>query len=356
MPDIKPSPAGPPQSRKDETEPALVERTSRSRSWVVPTVVVIVVLVTVIAVGRLGETPSEVIPTALPGPVALATARPTATAPHLILAPAILPPAGLVGQAIGLRRDTNRFVDGIPSSIGGEPVVRVREATVLPIGSTVLVGGWRQEAGCSADDAPCRFVLSDVPARSRRIATLALGGSGATRPGDGPRVVRATVDFDEECAYRVAGTCLPQLRVEESVWEGDEDTNSEPHAGWRIVAAMSTAFSSLDFRPFSESTSCPLEWPSQTYLATAAEVPRAQPTALDVRLVAVFPSAAGLVATAPGLRTAAARMTSFEASNRCVSVPEGVDDKAWVVHDNVLVLLGRNDPRLESLVQAALDA
>lgn len=48
-------------------------------------------------------------------------------------------------------------------------------------------------------------------------------------------------------------------------------------------------------------------------------------------------------------------MTSFEASHRCVAIPQGVDDTAWVVRDNAMVLMGPDDPPVRAAVNFALD-
>jgi hypothetical protein len=77
---------------------------------------------------------------------------------------------------------------------------------------------------------------------------------------------------------------------------------------------------------------------------------------LEIRLVVLFPSEGERVAVENGLRAAAARMTPFDASNRCVAIPQGVDDAAWVVRDNAMILLGPAQQATRAQVDAAFDA
>jgi hypothetical protein len=70
--------------------------------------------------------------------------------------------------------------------------------------------------------------------------------------------------------------------------------------------------------------------------------------------VAVFPTSDALALAAPDLRSALATLTPFDASNRCVSVPGGVDDSTWVVRDNAMVLIGPDDPAVRTQVVGAM--
>lgn len=339
---------------------APLTRTTRSRSWLVPTMAVVVVLVTVVVVGRLGQVSTP--PGATPAPSAAAfrpTVRPVGPRASLTVVrrPVYPSAAGLIGAPIGIQFEGERYDDGVPAVFEGDPVIRVRDAATLAVGYVALVGGWARRAPCPSGEGanPCLALLSDVPFGSPRVAELALGGQAAFDYRSGPRVFRATVQADPSCTFSAFDACLPRLIVGRPLWEGDEQTSTAPLAVPALLGDLASRFPTLDFQPFEEATSCPVVWPVQSYLVSQRDVSRAESPSLPVHLVVVFPGPDDLAAQAPAMRQAAARMTSFEASNRCVAVPGGIDDDGSLVRDNVMVLLGSADDDVRAQVNAALD-
>ncbi len=256
---------------------------------------------------------------------------------------------------MGIRVEGDRYNDGIPAVLDGDPVVRVRDTILLPEGSVVLVGGWTHRTICTGGvtgPGVCPLTLSDVPFGSTRVDALALVGKAVFEFVEGPRVFQATIQGDSNCD---PDSCLPRLSVGDALWTGDSSTSTSPIDAAAALAELSAQFPKLDFTPFEEATSCPVRWPIQSYVVSVPDVPRAQWPGLPIRLVMLYPSVDDLTADSPASRSASAAITPFDASNRCVSIPGGVDDSAWVVRDNAMVLLGPDDPGVRAQVTHALD-
>ena len=356
------SPDNEPRSAADGPLLAPLTRTSPSRTWLWPAVAVAVVLGVVVGVGRLGMT-QEATPSLAPAPTLVAAVNLPSTlpvtgptqvpVPVTTPAPAAKPLLPLIGPAIAERWNQQRFVDGIPTSIAHTPVLRVRDAAALPMGTIALVGGWYYGPDCHGvfRPGPCpSSTISDVPSGSPRIASLALD-SHAT--GSGARVFRAQTEIDPGCVFS-SGGCLPRLHVIDNLWSGDEATITAPIGAQSLLGALAIGFPSLDFQSFLEATSCPVPWPVQTYLVSVSSQPRAGAPELDVRLVLLFDSTAQRRSAAQGIKDAAQALSSFDASNRCVSIPGGVGPGGWVARGNALILLGSTEPGVLSIVDAAL--
>ena len=261
-----PEPADVPlASTTGDGEPATLAGTPRSRSWLWPTAGLIAILLVVVAVGKLGQTPTDPAATPLaPAPVSQRPAVPDRSL-TVVERPVSSSAVGLIGRPIGIRSDGTRYVDGIPAVLDGNPVVRVRDAAALPAGSVVLVGGWSRRSSCAtaAGAAPCPAELSDVPVANPNVAALTLSGEAAFDFTEGPRIFLASVQGDPV-----------QLDVGESLWTGDDQTAAAPLAvpagsqppawptllasGLPRAAAMNRAASSTPPR----STPCSMPRPS----------------------------------------------------------------------------------------------
>jgi hypothetical protein len=344
-----------------ESDPAdtPVTRTYRSRSWLVPALALVVVLVTVVAVGRLGQTNSP--PLAVPSPAAQVDATLPLIGPGRSLTVVTHPIAGSAGPfgtSVAIRSEGDRYDDGIPALIDGNQVVRVADAAALPAGAAVLVGGWAQGPHCqpgATEQGACPTLLSDLPFTSPRVAALELSGQADFDYRPGPRIYLASIQSDPGCTLSAGDVCLPQLTVGAPLWTGDGPTSAAPFAPVPLISDLAAQFPKLNFRPFEETSYCPVNWPIQSYVASDPDIPRAQWSDFPIRIVVIYPTAAALAADGPASRAAAAALSGFDASNRCVSIPGGVDDKAWVVRDNVMILLGQEDAGLRAQVEAALD-
>lgn len=355
MTDLAHPPDSPPAGDPDDATPAQLERTARSRSWLWSAAAVVGVLIVVVAIGRIGQTATG-LPVSTSRVTNHSTRAPVAPDRSLTLVRRPVGPSSpsQIGPRVGIRFEGDRFVDGIPAVLDGEPVVRVRDAIVLPEGSAVLVGGWTRRRDCAggiAGTGVCPAALSDLPFRSQRAAELDLVGQASFESAEGPRVFRATVQSDSNCGD---DACLPQLSVGDALWSGDSLTTTSPIQTAIALEGLETRFPTLDFAPFEEASSCPVRWPFQSYLVSTAETLSAELPGLPIRLVVLYPSVADLADESPAARNGAAGLTRFDAANRCVSLSSGVDESEWVVLDNAMVLLGADDPGVLAEVNEAL--
>jgi hypothetical protein len=355
MTSSKSPPDHPPATDADGDEShAQFGSTGRSRSWLWPAAGFVAILLAVVVIGRLGQTPTEVVP---PEPTAV---RPVAVVPErsltFVASPGRSTAAGLPAYRIGIRSDGQRYDDGIPAVLNGNQVVRVRDAAALPVGSTALVGGWAQTSACMnlGLGSKCPLVLSDAPFLSDATVTLPLTGQAAFVDEQGAQIYQATVQAGD-CSTGVAADCLPELNVGDPLWSGDASTNAGPIMPGRLLGDLFVRNLNLDFKPFEESGYCPLNWPYQSYVVSSPTVPRAEWSGLPIRLVVLYSSPQALDSEGTSNRNAAASMTAFDASNRCVSIPGGVNDAAWVVLDNAMVLTGFDDPGIRTQIRDVLE-
>jgi len=346
--------ADPPlQPDSDDDSHSEFGTTSRSRSWLWPAAALVVILVVVVVIGRLGQTPGESLPASSPAPPRAVVPQRSLT---IVANPGASSSSGLPSYRIGIRSDGQRYDDGIPATLDGDQVVRVRDAAALPTGSTVLVAGWAQSQPCMnmGLGSQCPLVLSDAPFVSDATVSLQMSGQAAYDSNEGPSIFQATVQASD-CSAGSTGVCLPELNVGDALWTGDAETNTGPIASGRLLAVLSADNFQLDFKPFEESGYCPLNWPFQSYIVSSPTVPRAEWPSLPIRLVVVYSSPDALASDGAANRTAAASMSAFDASNRCVSIPGGVNDAAWVAFDNAMVLTGYDYPGIRVQVHDVLE-
>jgi len=349
----------------DVVDPTPLERTARSRAWLLPALGVAIVLGGVIYLGRSGiDSPRPTLTT--PAPIVAVGPGPTPSAsayeqpvPTAIVLPEPQPetsPAGLV-SAFGQRSGGLRFVDGLPTSYDGRPVLRVEDALALPAGAMVLVGGWYHSTLCQADSTVCpSATLSDDPAGSPRGKSMIVTGTPFWMGDRGPRILQGTTTQTSSCPIHDNLACSLWLEADSIIWTGDPLTAADPLSSISTLGSLSHAFPDMDFQPFLEATSCPVSWPSQTYLASVASVSRAATTSLPVRLVMLFPSTVERIDAGRDIQRAAESLSSFDAANRCVGLSAGVSADSWLARKNVLILLGDNDAAITQQVRAALSA
>jgi hypothetical protein len=203
---------------RDEGTPTLVP-TGTKGGWKLPALAVVVALVGLVGLTRLGGPEKPVPPTGLAlGP----THGPT------LPTPAVEPTRApvMVDHLSGVMRrsaDGLTYADGIPTGISGESVYRVRDALLVPLGRTLLVGGWYLSHDCRPDGhSHCPAVtLSDVPldTAQRDLATdfVALD---ERLIGSGAHIVLATVEPDPGCSIHAGSACQPRLKVLQQIWSG----------------------------------------------------------------------------------------------------------------------------------------
>jgi hypothetical protein len=190
--------------------------------WRLPALAVLALLVGLVALTRWDGPDLTPPPTRVLGPsAAAAVATPDGT-------PAPTPRPNAVSRLSGVMPrspDGLTYADGIPTGISGEPVYRVRDALLVPLGRTVLVGGWYLSRTCRPDvrthcPAP---TMSDVPldAAQRDLATNFVALDEPLH-GTGAHIVLATIEPDPGCSISGMGACQPRLRVLQQIWSGPE--------------------------------------------------------------------------------------------------------------------------------------
>jgi hypothetical protein len=184
---------------------------TRTRSaWRLPAVALVAVLVGLVVLTRLGgsDRPTGLAATATSSPA------PSATLPRGWSTPSF---------------DPTTYADGIPLEVGGEPVFRISDAVLSPVGRTMLVGGWyidrsyARRACAARQGGPCApATMSDVPLVGPHVGDVLTSFVaidsllGSTRD----YVVRAEVQEDPGCWITSVGLCQPWLHVIARVWSG----------------------------------------------------------------------------------------------------------------------------------------
>src|SRR5688500_15548632 len=189
--------------------------------WRLPLVVVVVALVALVGLTRLGGSDSRQSPDQTQAAILPNLFAPT---PGPTRAPT-RPPVGLLAGAMPRSPDGLTYADGIPTGISTQPVYRVRDALLVPVGRALLVGGWYHQPHCAG--RPRAMIvctgatMSDVPL---------VEGQGDVRTSFiaidseleyvGAHVVLAIVVADPLCSIRDLGDCQPRLQVLAQIWSG----------------------------------------------------------------------------------------------------------------------------------------
>jgi hypothetical protein len=162
-------------------------------------------------------------------PAATATAGPTVTARVVAVRGTYVPAAQkgpLVGGPMPRSADGTAYLDGIPTRFDGEAVLRVRDALLRPLGTSVLVGGWYMPPVCYGGGAGrtncASAVLSDVPVDQQGAGWLATDWLAVSSQSAemGARIMRGRLEPDPACSIGQAVACQPRLEVTEVVWIG----------------------------------------------------------------------------------------------------------------------------------------
>ncbi len=328
--------------RGSGVEPQKLERPAGIGAWRISALVVAVLLVAIVAVGRLGMDPPRSAPG--PSPSALAAVTPTPTAvPSPPITPAASPSPALPQLPVGLPLAT-RYADGIPLSVDGERVLRLPIALALDAGSTLLVGGWYLGPDCGGlgHGGSCpRGRFADTPAGfSRRGGSVDL--ARLVEIGAGPRVLRVRTS-DSAC---VGAACPPLLLVDEVVWAGDPLTEAGPIDVVPLMSALSFAFPDMAPTPYRDLAQCPMPWPPQTYLSTAG----------GPRLTLIFPSTQDREDAQAGIRAGRSLLLA-ELGGDCIQQSGRFRASGrWISEANVMLLLHQGEATLELATAALEDA
>ncbi|MDL2334920.1 MAG: hypothetical protein QFC55_02670 [Chloroflexota bacterium] len=184
---------------------------TRTRSaWRLPALAVVAVLLGVVVLTRVGGSDR---PTGN-APASTATPVPTATLPRGWSTPSF---------------DPSSYADGIPLEVGGQPVFRVSDAVLSPVGRTLQVGGWyidrsyfKRECAARRGAQCAPSTMSDVPLVGQYVGDVLTSfvAIDATLGSTGAYVLLATVEVDPGCWIHAAGSCQPWLHVIGRVWSG----------------------------------------------------------------------------------------------------------------------------------------
>ena len=313
--------------------------------WRQAAVVLSVLLVGIILAGRLGmeDRPPAASPSASP----LAIVSPTpAVAPSAEPAQPSNPPT--LPPSMDAPPDVSRYLDGLPTSIGGEKVYRLDGALARAGDRPVLIGGWYLGPECGrlghAGSCPAGR-LSDSPATGG-LTRHSVSVEGRVEMGSGPRVLRATVL--RECAEDEPGPgpCRNVLRHIETIWRGDLFTVAGPIEPLPLLSALSVAFPGMHPEPFRDFARCPVAWPPQTYRSPGQ----------GPRMTLVFPTVEDRLA-AQDLITANWPQPSAELGGQCLDQFMQTDEPAgWIADDNVMLWVSEHDAARALARAAVLDA
>ena len=187
--------------------------------WRASALAVAVVLVALVGLSRLGGSDRPT-PTLAPSALAVAptaTPLPTPTTSSIVV--------GQLPGVISRSADGLTYVDGIPTGISGESVYRIRDVLLVPLGRTMLVGGWYLDQPCSTVRAALR-----CPSPWLSDAAEVDGPWGDVIPhsllldskltGTGAHIVLATVEADPACLTVRTRGCPPRLHVLQQIWSG----------------------------------------------------------------------------------------------------------------------------------------
>jgi len=197
--------------------------TGTGGGWRLPAVAVGVALVALVALTRLGGADR---PTPSPRPSA------AAAVPNGGVSTAAPDEASITVSRLGgvMRRspDGLTYADGIPTGISGQAVYRVRDALLVPVGRTLLVGGWYlhrsdvvRECVTLRGGVCASATISDVPLSGPRVGdvTTAFVAVDSYLGGTGAYVLLATIEADPHCSiFGGGGVCQPRLRVLSRIW------------------------------------------------------------------------------------------------------------------------------------------
>jgi hypothetical protein len=206
---------------------------TRTRSaWRLPALALVAVLVGLVALTRLGgsDRPTDI------AAASSATPLPTVTLPR-----GWSPPTP----------DLSTYADGIPLEMGGQPVFRIADAVLSPLGRTMLVGGWyidrsylKRECAARRGDRCAPATLSDVSLVGPYVGDVLTSfvAIDSLLGPTGPYVIKAKVAVDPGCwIHSDGGVCQPWLEVIGRPWLSP-GPGYESFSGSRVPAAGLTDF------------------------------------------------------------------------------------------------------------------
>jgi hypothetical protein len=308
--------------------------------WRLPALLVAIALLALVGLARVGmkeaptPPPSAALLPSPSGAVVASAALPESGVAHQSNPPVLLSAPSEVQFAYSPWPD--RYADGIPSSVGGVPVLRVNaaidQARLASDGRTgsLLVGGWFQPtapttSGCSRQgfEPWCSGdFLADTPALLGRSQGVAVSGMPSVT---GAAVVAATVvavcgnneppSIDPYCDFKFA--------ADHVVWQGDAYTDTAPIAVGPLISVISSTMW-FDPIPYQAHPSCHLTRPAQSYTTTYG----------NVQMMFVFASTDDR--RAHGTEAIDSR-SDDQTGSGCAPVPPLAGASGWISQDNVLI-------------------
>jgi hypothetical protein len=323
-----------------------LERPAGSSAWRISAVVVGLLLIGVVALGRMGMDPPPAAvqpsPTAVgaasPSPVA--DASPAAPDASEQASPAPPTPGAVAPSEPGLPL-ASRYADGIPLSIAGERVLRLPTALAITPRSSFLVGGWYLGPDCGGlgHGGSCPHArLADSPdGFAQRGGSTDL--TGVVDVGAGPRVIRAALQ-PTAC---VGSVCRQVLQAEEVVWSGDPLTDTSPIDVVPLMSALRFAFPDMEPAPYNDLPQCPVPWPPHAYRSTAG----------GPRMTLIFPTEQDRLDSQAAVRAGRSLLLA-EQGGECRSQPGSFRRIGrWITEANVMLLVAGDDAT-RNMAEAAL--
>ena len=260
------------------------------------------------------------------------------------LMPTASPTAARVTEPPALGRA--RYTDGIPRTIGGEPVRRAAEAVGLAEAAVddrpFLIGGWLwidPVISCPMIPGDQPLLASRCP--SARLDDTPLGKDGfvpvldGTSVASGPVVLRvhARDRRATRCPVGDRRECATSLVVEEVVWSGDDRTTTKPLSVFHVLNRLRNEIPDLTLEPLDDRamTDCDPGLPSQAWWAS------------DHRLgyVLVFPSVEAREAAQGNFGASSLKGTTQD-GDTCMVLFDAAFAWHWVAGANVMVEVQEN--------------
>lgn len=256
-----------------------------------------------------------------------------------------IPPPATASPSPGM---LDRYPDGIPRFITGEPVFRpadaLRRLDESVAGRTALVGGWQSNVALACVLIPtgqspppgCRLsALAETPGSEPVL--LAVPADGVAHPGEGPVVLRihALTRSETDCQALDAAACR-RFQLDAVVWAGDEQTRTGPLTISQVVRQLRAIDASFSVTPIATGGPCWIGWPPQTWDVLGD---------LRVSRLAVFATIAARQQAERQLRSPSLPDCSLIGPH----LPAG-----WAVFENVMVRIEGDDQAFERTLVHAL--
>jgi hypothetical protein len=252
---------------------------------------------------------------------------------------------------------TSRYPDGIPSSLGGEAVLRpasaIAQASAATDDSSFFVGGWRRgpvayscPAVLSGSVTPnplapgCGgYIIDDLPMPDPTEAQIRLVPFGVALPADaGPAVFLVHVHDRRAagCTTDVLTACDRAFVVDGVVWTGDATTATAPLTIQDVLRRLAGVAPGLSATPHDPTNGidagCDPGWPAQSWTISPSVA------GVDtIGRILVFRKPADALVVAARLTLSGFVGRPDASGTSCTVTFDSALGSSWLVQDNVVV-------------------